>query len=65
MVPFAAHGRALASRIPGAPLVTAPDGDHVLVFTHRAMVQRAVVAFLHVHARQARTGDRGCQLVDK
>lgn len=50
VVPFAAHGGVLASRIPGARLVTATDGDHVFVFTHRALVQGEVEAFLRAHA---------------
>ena len=50
VVPFAEHGRVLASRIPGAQLVTAPDGDHVFVFTHRALVRNEVGRFLRAHA---------------
>jgi pimeloyl-ACP methyl ester carboxylesterase len=53
VVPFADHGRTLASRIPGARLVTASDGGHVFIFTHRRLVQPAVCPFLREHAPRA------------
>lgn len=49
VVPYE-HGRALSTRIPGAELVTVEDGEHVAIFTHRALVRSRVVAFLRRHA---------------
>lgn len=49
VVPFAEHARALEREIAGAQLVSAPDGDHVFIFTHRALVQAASTAFLRRH----------------
>lgn len=49
VVPFAEHARALEREIAGAHLVSAPDGDHVFIFTHRALVQGASTAFLRRH----------------
>ncbi len=45
-----AHGRALASRIPGAELLAVEGGEHVAIFTHRALVRARVTAFLRAHA---------------
>ena len=58
VAPFAEHGRVLAQRIPGARLVTAPDGDHVFVFTHRALVRGEVAAFLQMHAPRSTLATR-------
>ncbi|MGC3996899.1 MAG: alpha/beta hydrolase [Anaeromyxobacter sp.] len=44
------HARQLAGRIPGAELVEVEGGDHVSIFTHRALVQPRVTAFLRRHA---------------
>lgn len=45
-----AHARAMADRIPGAELLGVEGGDHVTIFTHREVVRRRVVRFLHEHA---------------
>lgn len=46
VVPFGEHGAVLAARLPQAQLVTAEDGDHVFLFTHRSLVSNAAAAFL-------------------
>jgi len=47
-VPFAAHGRQLAARIPGAELLAIEGGEHVAIFTARqacrARVSRLLLA---------------------
>jgi pimeloyl-ACP methyl ester carboxylesterase len=50
LVPFGAHGRALADRIPGAELLAIEGGEHVAIFTHREEVRWAVARFLRGHA---------------
>ncbi len=50
MVPFADHGKALATRIPGAQLLAIEGGEHVAIFTHRAEVRARVTAFLRRYA---------------
>ncbi|QAZ67768.1 alpha/beta fold hydrolase [Solidesulfovibrio carbinolicus] len=45
-VPFAAHGKQLAERIPGARLVALAGGEHAAIFSHRGQAQQAVAAFL-------------------
>lgn len=50
LVPFAQHGQALATRIPGAELLAIEGGEHVAIFTHRAGVQSRVTQFLRHHA---------------
>jgi pimeloyl-ACP methyl ester carboxylesterase len=59
MVPFDRHGRALASRIPGAELVVAEGGDHVSIFTHRSAIRPRVVRFLRDRAPRAAPGEPG------
>lgn len=49
MVPFAQHGQALATRIPGAELLAVEEGDHVAIFTHNALVKPRVARFLDAH----------------
>lgn len=51
LVPFEKHGQVLASRIPGAELLSIPGGEHVSIFTHRADVRPRVCRFLREHAR--------------
>jgi pimeloyl-ACP methyl ester carboxylesterase len=53
LVPFARHGRALASRIPGAELLALEGGEHAAIFTHRGEARARVTAFLRAHARPA------------
>ena len=47
MVPYVPHARTLATRIPGAELLTIEGGEHVAIFSHREMVQARVTDFLH------------------
>jgi pimeloyl-ACP methyl ester carboxylesterase len=49
-VPFDRHGKALASRIPGAELLAVEGGEHVAIFTHREVVRPRVVEFLQTSA---------------
>ncbi|MCC6994621.1 MAG: alpha/beta fold hydrolase [Deltaproteobacteria bacterium] len=49
-VPFARHGAALARRIPGAELLALEGGEHVALFTHRALIKPRMDAFLRAHA---------------
>jgi pimeloyl-ACP methyl ester carboxylesterase len=44
-VPFA-QAKALASRVPGAEMLTIEGGEHVSIFTHRAEVRAAIDRFL-------------------
>jgi pimeloyl-ACP methyl ester carboxylesterase len=53
LVPFPRHGRALATRIPGAELLAIEGGEHVAIFTHRAVVRARVTQFLRQHAPAA------------
>ncbi len=53
LVPFAQHGQALATRIPGAKLLAIEGGEHVAIFTHRAAAQARVTEFLRAHAPTA------------
>jgi pimeloyl-ACP methyl ester carboxylesterase len=55
LVPFDQHGRASAGRIPGAELVTDSSGDHVFIYTHHALVQPRVAAFMKTHATPGRS----------
>jgi len=48
-VPFEQHGKALASRIPGAELLAVEGGEHMTIFTHRDAVRPRVVDFLETH----------------
>jgi pimeloyl-ACP methyl ester carboxylesterase len=50
VVPFAHHGAVLAKRIPGAELLAIEGGEHVAIFTHRALIQARVEAFLRAQA---------------
>jgi pimeloyl-ACP methyl ester carboxylesterase len=50
VVPFDRHGAVLARRIPGAELLPLEGGDHLAVFSHRALVVPRVAAFLRAHA---------------
>lgn len=45
-VPFAAHGKRLAERIPGARLAALAGGEHAAIFSHRRQARQAVAAFL-------------------
>jgi fermentation-respiration switch protein FrsA (DUF1100 family) len=49
MVPYDPHAKALASRIPGAEVLTIEGGEHVSIFTHRKEVKSRVAQFLHEH----------------
>ena len=53
LVPFAQHGKTLATRIPGAELLAIEGGEHVAIFTHRAAVRARVTQFLREHAPTA------------
>ena len=46
-VPFNAHGRRLASNIPGAVLHAVERGEHAAIFTHRNEVRQAVAGFFN------------------
>jgi pimeloyl-ACP methyl ester carboxylesterase len=50
VVPFAQHGAVLARRIPGAQLLAVDGGEHVAIFTHRALIKERVDTFLRAHA---------------
>jgi pimeloyl-ACP methyl ester carboxylesterase len=50
-VPFARHGKVLATRIPGAELAALEGGEHVAIFTHRGEARARVIPFLAAHAR--------------
>jgi pimeloyl-ACP methyl ester carboxylesterase len=50
VVPFGAHGKRLAERIPGAELLAIAGGEHVGIFTHRDEVRARVTRFLRQHA---------------
>ncbi len=52
LVPFAQHGKVLATRIPGAELLAIEGGEHVAIFTHRAEVRARVTRFLQEHHPQ-------------
>ncbi|HSB72655.1 MAG TPA: alpha/beta hydrolase [Candidatus Methylomirabilis sp.] len=58
LVPFPEHGRALATRIPGAELLAIEGGEHVAIFTHRTTVRARVAEFLRTHAPTA--ANSGC-----
>ncbi len=45
-VAFEHHGKALATRIPGAQLLAVDGGEHVTIFTHRDIVRAEVTRFL-------------------
>ncbi len=47
------HAQALASRVPGASLITIEGGRHVSIFTHRGRIQPVVSAFLSLHTARA------------
>ena len=53
LVPFERHGKALATRIPGARLLPLEGGEHPAIFTHRDEARGTVTAFLRAHARPA------------
>jgi pimeloyl-ACP methyl ester carboxylesterase len=46
LLPFQAHGKKLASEIPGARLLAVEGGGHGAIFTHRDAVRSSVVSFL-------------------
>jgi len=46
LVPYERHGKALATRIPGAELLTLEGGEHAAIFTHRAEARGVVTRFL-------------------
>jgi len=50
MVPYEQHARPLATRISGADLLTIEGGEHVSIFTHRAVVLPRVARFLREHS---------------
>jgi pimeloyl-ACP methyl ester carboxylesterase len=50
MVPYEANAKAFEARIPNARLLTVDGGEHVAIFSHRALVRPQVVAFLRKHA---------------
>jgi pimeloyl-ACP methyl ester carboxylesterase len=50
VVPFAEHGAVLARRIPGAELLVLEGGEHVALFTHRALIKPRLDTFLRSHA---------------
>lgn len=45
-VPFAAHGKQLAERIPGACLAALDGGGHAAIFSHSGEARQAVATFL-------------------
>ncbi len=49
IAPFS-QGRELAARVPGAELLGIEGGEHVSIFTHRALVRARVGRFLATHA---------------
>ena len=49
-VPFERNGAVFARRIPGARLLVLEGGEHAAIFTHRAVAQAEVTAFLAAHA---------------
>lgn len=49
VVPFEQHGAVLARRIPNAELLAVEGGEHVAVFTHRALIKAHIDAFLRAH----------------
>jgi pimeloyl-ACP methyl ester carboxylesterase len=53
VVPYDPHASALAAGIAGSEVVTAPDGDHVFLFTHLARIRTAVHRFLQRHGAHA------------
>ena len=53
VAPFDRHGAVLARRIPGADLLPLEGGDHMAVFSHRALIVPRVDAFLRAHAPRA------------
>jgi pimeloyl-ACP methyl ester carboxylesterase len=55
IVPFDAHGKALAAAIAGATLAALDGGDHVAIFTHREEARARVATFLAAHPATART----------
>ena len=61
LVPFPEHGKALATRIPGAELLAIEGGEHVAIFTHRAAVRARVTEFLRTQAPTARDSCGGRQ----
>ncbi len=46
MVPFEKHAKTLERRIPNAELLAIEGGEHVSIFTHRAVVRERVARFL-------------------
>lgn len=48
-VPFA-HAASLAARIPNAELLAVDGGRHVILFTHRELIQPRIQRFLEVHS---------------
>lgn len=50
------HGRALATRIPGAESLLIDGGEHVTIFTHRDEVRARVTAFLRRHLERSPGG---------
>jgi len=44
-VPFA-QAKALASRVPGAEMLTIDGGEHISIYTHRAQVRATIDRFL-------------------
>lgn len=46
LLPFPAHGKKLASEIPGAQLLAVEGGGHGAIFTHRDEVRLKVASFL-------------------
>ena len=49
MVPFEAHAKLYAARLPNAELVAVDGGEHVAIFTHRALVRAKVGEFMQRH----------------
>jgi pimeloyl-ACP methyl ester carboxylesterase len=50
VVSYSPHAEMLKSRIPGAEIITIPDGEHVSIFTHRSIIQPKVNRFLQEHS---------------
>ncbi len=49
IVPFDAHGKRLAQRLPNSTLCLARRGEHMTIFTHNTEVRQAVSKFLHLN----------------
>lgn len=49
LVQYDVHALMYARRVPGVELLTVEGGEHVAIFTHRALVRSKVTAFMQSH----------------